>query len=191
MTEEKQARKELFEWVRTLICTVLALLFVFTFVVRLVWVDGSSMRETLQHKDLLLAAEDWLCGDYERGDIVILAKPEFDGGAPIVKRVIAVENQTVDIDFCEGIVYVDGEPLDEPYTREPTYLDEGVSFPVTVPEGHVFVLGDNRNYSTDSRHPDLGCVDTRRIIGRAMLLLFPGKNADTEVRQWNRIGTLN
>lgn len=191
MTEEMQARKELFEWIRTLVCAVVGFLVVFTFVVRLVWVDGPSMRETLQHQDVLLAACGWLCGEYEQGDIVILAKPEFEDGAPIVKRVIAVEHQTVDIDFYEGIVYVDGEPLEEPYTREPTFLDEGVSFPLTVPEGHVFVLGDNRNDSKDSRHPELDCVDTRRIIGKAVLLLLPGKSADSNSREWTRIGTLN
>jgi len=191
MTEEMQARKELFEWVRTLICTVLGALFVFTVLVRPIRVDGPSMRETLQDRDLLLAASNWLCGDYAQGDIVILAEPEFEGGDPIVKRVIAVEHQTVDIDFYEGIVYVDGEPLEEPYTRERTFLDEGISFPLTVPEGHVFVLGDNRNDSKDSRHPELGCVDTRRIIGRAVLLLLPGKSADSGEREWARIGTLN
>ena len=104
---------------------------------------------------------------------------------------IATEGQTVDIDFDAGTVFVDGELLEEEYVRAPTYLEEGLTFPVTVPEGHVFVLGDNRNDSDDSRDPELGPVDTRYLLGRAVLLLFPGETADTGERDLGRIGPLN
>lgn len=96
----------------------------------------------------------------------------------------------MDIDFEAGIVYVDGEALEEDYTRESTRTPEGLDFPITVPEGHLFVLGDNRNNSSDSRHPDLGAVDTRYIIGRALVLAFPGKTAEQDRREWSRIGVL-
>ena len=86
---------------------------------------------------------------------------------PIVKRVIATEGQTVDIDFEEGVVYVDGVALDEPYVNSTTNERENFTEPVTVPEGCVFVMGDNRNRSTDSRSAAIGCVDTRYIIGKA------------------------
>ena len=148
------------------------------------------MRETLQDGDMLLVLNDSLCGDYQPGDIVILRKASFRDGKPIVKRVIATEGQTVDIDFEAGIVYVDGEALEEDYTRESTRTPEGLDFPITVPEGHLFVLGDNRNNSSDSRHPDLGAVDTRYIIGRALVLAFPGKTAEQDRREWSRIGVL-
>ena len=87
---------------------------------------------------------------------------------PIVKRVIATEGQTVDIDFEAGVVYVDGEALDEPYINEPTYMEEGTEFPLTVPEGCIFVMGDNRNHSSDSRDSRLGTVDTRCVLGKAV-----------------------
>ena len=191
MTEKKQKLREAYEWMRTLVCTVLILVLVFTFVVRIVRVDGESMRETLQHQDLLLAASNWLCGDYEAGDIVILAKPGFEDGAPIVKRVIATGGQTVDIDFDSGVVLVDGEGLEESYIREQTLTPEGLDFPVTLGENEIFVMGDNRNDSKDSRHPDLGPVDTRYVIGRALLLVLPGETADSGKREWNRIGRVN
>ena len=98
--------------------------------------------------------------------------------------------KSVDIDFNTGIVYVDGVMLEEPYTREPTWTEEGVDFPLTVPENHVFVLGDNRNRSSDSRHIDLGPIDERMVIGKAFFLAVPGKTAETGVREWSRVGLI-
>ena len=104
---------------------------------------------------------------------MILRKPDFHEGNPIVKRVVAVAGQTVDIDFGDGTVYVDGVELEEPYIREPTFTDEGTVFPLTVPEGSVFVMGDNRNNSADSRLPQIGIVDNRCVIGRGVMVIFP------------------
>ena len=194
MGKRKRARppgRELYEWVQALVCSVVTVVVVFTFGVRLVGVDGGSMRETLQNGDLLLVLDGWLCGDYAPGDIVILRKPDFHDGAPIVKRVIATAGQTVDIDFAAGAVYVDGAALSEPYTREPTFKDEGMTFPLTVPEGCLFVMGDNRNNSDDSRDPDLGPVDVRGVIGRAFYLAVPGAAEETRTRDWSRMGTLD
>lgn len=181
----------LYEWVQVLVCAVTATVLLFTFAARVVLVSGPSMRETLQHQDCLLVMNAHLCGGFEAGDIVIIRKESFKDGEPIVKRVIATEGQTVDIDFDQGVVYVDGTALDEPYVREPTWLEEGISFPLTVPEGNLFVLGDNRNQSEDSRSPDLGPVDSRCVLGRAVFLVFPGETAGLERREWNRIGRLN
>ena len=89
-------------------------------------------------------------------------------GDPLVKRVIGIEGDTIDIDFQNGIVYLNGEALEEPYTAEPTYLQESVTFPVTVPEGCLFVMGDNRNHSTDSRDDRVGFVDERDVLGRLL-----------------------
>lgn len=186
-TEQQAA----YEWVQALIGSVLAVVLLFTFVVRVVVVDGSSMRETLQDHDLILLLNDALCGEYEAQDIVVLSKETFENGDPIVKRVIATEGQTVDIDFNVGVVYVDGKALDEPYTREPTWTPEGVEFPLTVPQNHIFVLGDNRNRSSDSRHIDLGPIDERMVIGKAVLLAVPGKTAESDVRDWSRIGLID
>lgn len=184
------AARKAYEWVRALVAVVVGIVLVFAFAVRIVRVDGSSMRETLQDRDLLVVVNRPLSGDPGAGDVVVVRKESFEGGAPIVKRVIATAGQTVDIDFAAGVVYVDGAALEEPYVREPTWLEEGTSFPLTVPEGCVFLLGDNRNGSKDSRHPDLGTVDVRYVIGRAVFLAVPGPSADTKTRAFDRVGTL-
>lgn len=189
--KKDQADRGLYDWVQTLVCSVSAVVLIFAFAVRIVGVSGQSMRETLQDGDKLLVVNGYLCGDYRQGDIVIFQRPDFENGELIVKRVIATAGQTVDIDFGAGVVYVDGEALEEPYIREPTWLDEGLEFPVTVPAGCVFLMGDNRNGSKDSRSAELGPVDTRHIIGRAVLLALPGETADLERREWGRIGPLN
>ena len=187
--KEEKSGREAYEWVQALVCSVLAVVVLFTFVIRLIGVDGHSMVPTLQHGDRLLVLNSMLYNDYQYGDIVVLRKDTFMA-EPIVKRVIATEGQTVDIDFANGIVYVDGEALDEPYINEPTYTDEGTEFPLTVPEGSIFVMGDNRNRSDDSRNSELGTVDTRYVIGRAVFLLFPGADEATGKRNFGRIGLI-
>ena len=185
----KQAGKgsrDLYEWVQALVCSVLAVVVVFTFFVRLIGVDGHSMVPTLQNGDRLLVVNSLLNDDYRQGDSVVLRKASFLG-EPIVKRVIAVGGQTVNIDFQTGIVYVDGKQLQEPYVNELTFLQEGTEFPLTVPEGSVFVMGDNRNNSSDSRDSRLGTVDARYVIGRAVLLAFPGEDQNTGKRDFSRI----
>ena len=123
--------------------------------------------------------------------VYLLARKEsFENGEPIVKRVIATAGQTVDIDFNLGQVYVDGELLDEDYINDYTYREEGTVFPLTVPEGEVFLMGDNRNHSNDSRDSSLGTVDTRLLIGKAVFLVFPGRDYLTEQREFGRIGLL-
>lgn len=190
--QEKQTAKGrgLYEWVQSLVGSVLVVVAIFTFVIRMMGVDGHSMLNTLQHGDRLLVVNSMLYHDYKYGDIVILRKDGVFDDDPIVKRVIAVEGQTVDIDFAEGIVYVDGEALEEDYIREPTYTAEGTEFPLTVPEGSIFVMGDNRNGSSDSRDYRLGTVDTRYVIGKAAFLIFPGPDYETEKRDFKRIGVI-
>lgn len=190
--QKKQTAKgrDLYEWVQSLVGSVLVVVAIFTFVIRMMGVDGHSMLNTLQHGDRLLVVNSMLYHNYKYGDIVILRKNGVFDDDPIVKRVIAVEGQTVDIDFAEGIVYVDGEALEEDYIREPTYTAEGTEFPLTVPEGSIFVMGDNRNGSSDSRDYRLGTVDTRYVIGKAAFLIFPGPDYETEKRDFKRIGVI-
>ena len=190
--QEKQTTKgrDLYEWVQSLVGSVLIVVAIFTFVIRMMGVDGHSMLNTLQHGDRLLVVNSLLYHDYKYGDIVILRKDGVFDDDPIVKRVIAVEGQTVDIDFTEGIVYVDGEVLEEDYIREPTYVAEGTEFPLTVPEGSIFVMGDNRNGSSDSRDYRLGTVDTRYVIGKAAFLIYPGPDYETEKRDFRRMGVI-
>ena len=186
---EKNGR-EAYEWVQALVCSVLAVVVIFTFVIRLIGVDGHSMVPTLQDGDRLLVLNSMLYNDYKYGDIVVLRKESFLA-EPIVKRVIATEGQTVDIDFANGIVYVDGVALEEDYINDLTYTDEGTEFPLTVPEGSIFVMGDNRNRSDDSRNSALGTVDIRYVIGKAVFLLFPGAEEVTKQRDFGRIGLIH
>ena len=191
MDEEKKREggRDLYEWVQALVCSVLAVVVVFTFVIRLIGVDGHSMVPTLQDGDRLLVLNSMLYHDYQAGDIVVLPKSSFLD-EPIVKRVIATEGQVVDIDFVTGSVYVDGILLKEDYINELTFTEEGMEFPLIVPEGSIFVMGDNRNHSNDSRDSRLGTVDTRYVIGKAVLLAFPGTDILTGKRDFGRIGVL-
>lgn len=189
--ERKTVRgRDLYEWIQSLVGSVLVVVAIFTFGIRMLGVDGHSMLNTLQHGDRLMVVNPIFYHDYKYGDIVILRKTGVFDNEPIVKRVIATGGQTVDIDFSEGVVYVDGEALEEDYIREPTYTAEGTEFPLTVPEGSIFVMGDNRNGSSDSRDYRLGTVDTRYVIGKAAFLLFPGLDYDTEKRDFSRIGVI-
>ncbi|WP_295867723.1 signal peptidase I [uncultured Oscillibacter sp.] len=183
------AGRELYEWVRALVSAVTAVVLVFTFAVRMIGVDGHSMVPTLQNGDRLAVTAGLLAGAYRPGDIVVLRKDSFLD-EPIVKRVIAVGGQTVDIDFSTGSVFVDGKLLNEPYINELTFREEGTRFPLTVPEGSIFVMGDNRNHSNDSRDARLGTVDTGYVIGRAVFLLYPGPDQAGGKRDLSRIGAI-
>ena len=190
MEKESREDQSWYSWLRTLVCVVLATVLVFTLVVRIVRVEKQSMRETLQNGDILLTVNRHLAGELKAGDIVVVKKEYFEDGKPIVKRIIATEGQTVDIDFDEGVVYVDGRALEEDYINERTYLEEGTEFPLTVPEGSIFVMGDNRNRSSDSRDSRLGTVDARYVIGKAVFMAFPGADEVTGKKDLKRIGVI-
>ena len=158
---------------------------------RIVVVSGSSMKDTLVDGDYLLLISNVFYREPQRGDIVVVSKESFDNGRPIVKRVIATEGQLVDIDFVNGIVYVDKVALDEPYLSTPTTNYEGVQFPLTVEPGCVFVMGDNREGSKDSRDPEIGLVDQREILGKVIFLLIPGDDMDRQTQDFGRIGVVS
>ena len=161
---------ELFDWGEALLISLSVVILVFVFGVRIIGVQGSSMEPTLQDANQLLVSN--LFYTPEKGDIVILTKDSFME-SPIVKRVIATEGDMIDIDFETGAVTVNGEQLEETYIAEPTTTFYDVTFPQTVPEDCVFVMGDNRNHSTDSRYGALGMVDTRYIIGKVLMRIYP------------------
>ena len=165
---------DLFAWLQALTVALLLLIVVFTFFGRIIGVDGFSMESTLDDKDMLLL--QCIAYEPEQGDIVVLHKNFGEITSPIVKRVIAVGGQTVEIDYPTSTVYVDGQPIDEPYINETMFPPGSPYMQHTyweVPEGSVFVMGDNRNASSDSRDDRLGCVDTRYILGHALYVIFP------------------
>ena len=188
--QEEDSGRSFYEWIQALVCSVLAVVLVFTFGIRLIGVDGHSMVPTLQNADRLLVANPFFYHHYKYGDNVNVHKGAFADGRPIVKRVIATGGQTVNIDFNTGTVTVDGKALKESYINELTRTPEGTKFPLRVPKESVFVMGDNRNNSNDSRNPQLGTVDTRYIIGRAFFMAFPGPDINTDKRIFSRIGVL-
>lgn len=157
---------------------------------RIIRVDGPSMQNTLQDGDYMLLVSNLLYKNPSYGDVVVVAQKSYDNGKPIVKRVIATEGQIVDIDFEQGIVYVDGLPLDEPYISTPTLRPEGQPFPQIVEPGHVFIMGDNRMNSKDSRSPQISQVDTREVLGKVMYILFPGTGLQGNERDYSRIGAV-
>ena len=166
-------RAEVYDWIQCIIFALVFCVLLFVIAVRMVNVVGHSMVPTLEQNDKVVISN--LFYHPKQGDIVVLRKQTLME-EPIVKRIIATEGQTVDIDFDDGVVYVDGKALDEPYVNEPVHDRENFEGKITVPEGCVFVMGDNRNASTDSRDARLGCVDERYIMGRVYFTLFPVKN---------------
>ena len=168
---ENKTAKNLYEWIRVLVPAVVTVVLVFTLGIRVVSVSGESMRETLQDGDRLVTSS--LFYTVEPGDIVVINRE--DGQEPLIKRCIAVAGQTVDIDFDAGIVYVDGVALEEDYVNTPTntHSSSTIDFPCTVPEGHIFVLGDNRNNSLDSRYAEIGMIDLENVFGEVLFRLLP------------------
>lgn len=177
--EKKSSPKlDLYYWTQALVMVLILLILICTLVGRVIGVVGSSMVPTLHDGDMLLLQS--LGYTPKQGDVVVLRKPGFPAPpqdtAPIVKRVIAVGGQHVRVDYDAGAVYVDGVALDEPYILEHMtdhYSPEMNVLDVTVPQGSIYVLGDNRNHSSDSRHEALGTVDCRYVLGRVLGVIWP------------------
>ncbi len=165
---------ELYTWLHDLVFCLSFVTVFFVFFIRLVGVSGPSMTPTLLNGDNVALLSNFFYHEVEAGDIVVMRIPSFDD-QPIVKRVIAKGGQTVDIDFEAGVVYVDGKALEEDYINDLTHLNyaDGLSYPVTVPEGCLFVMGDNRNESADSRYGPIGLADERYVLGKVLAIVWP------------------
>ena len=174
-------------WAQALITAVVGVVLLFTFAFRLIGVSGPSMQDTLYTGDRLLVLNAAFC-DFQPGDVVVINNYNADLSDTLIKRIIAVGGQTIDIDLASSTVYVDGQPLDEPYVKGFTDTIEGTRFPLTLAEDEVFVMGDHRDHSTDSRSARLGPVKEGYLQGKAVLLLLPGTNPDLGAREWDRIG---
>ena len=169
----ERTRREIYDWIQSLMAALIFCVLLFSFGIRLIDVHGPSMQPNLYEDNKMLVSN--LFYTPKAGDIVVFRNVDENGAEKaLVKRIIATEGQEVNIDFDNGTVYVDGVPLDEPYVSEPIYKSkQDFIGPKTVPEGCVFVLGDNRNSSHDSRSNDIGMVDARLIIGRVYAVVYP------------------
>jgi len=183
--QDKEAAFELYDWLQCIVIAIVVGILCFIFVARVITVEGDSMYPTLHNTDLIITSD--LFYEPKNGDVIVFQTDSY-GPSPLVKRVIATEGQTVDIDFDKGIVYVDGVALEEEYTNSPTTVHENFEGEVTVPKGCVFVLGDNRNASEDSRSDRIGFVDKRCIIGKVLVIAIPGAD-ESDPREWGRIGS--
>ena len=163
--------KDMYDWVQCLIVALIICVVFFAFFVRIIDVVGTSMNPTLNNSDKMLVSG--LFYKPKVGDVVVFKKDEYNPNKALVKRVIAVEGQEINIDFANGLVYVDGEVIEEAYINEATQKKLDFIGPQTVPEGCVFVMGDNRNASTDSRDKRIGMVDERLIIGKVYMVIYP------------------
>lgn len=171
LTLREKSRREIYDWIYCLSVALITCVVIFAFFIRLIDVRGTSMNPTLNNNDKMLVSG--LFYEPKVGDVVVFKKDEYDPERALVKRVIATEGQVINMDFDHGIVYVDGVPIEEDYIMEPTTNKIDFIGPQTVPEGCVFVMGDNRNASTDSRDKRIGMVDVRLIIGRAYCVIYP------------------
>ncbi len=163
-----------FDWLGSLFAALVVVLVIMTFCFRIIDVDGRSMEPTLINTDKVVITD--LFYTPHDGDIVIISHAE-EYSKPLVKRVIATAGQELRIDYDKNAVYVDGEKLDEPYIQGVTVSGDIPSEELNgiVPEGKVFVMGDNRSISLDSRYRQIGFIDESAIIGKAQLDIIPHK----------------
>lgn len=179
-TMQKRLLSEVIDWIEAIVFALVVVAIVFSFLFRIVIVSGHSMDQTLNDADKVILNSTFYTPKV--GDIVVAAGQDINNNTPIIKRVIATEGQKVKIDFDEGIVYVDGQALDEPYTNTPTnkpeswnddelYIKDADGY-VTVPQGCLFIMGDNRNNSKDSRDASIGFVK-KNEVRHAFFRIFP------------------
>ena len=186
-------QQSFFKDARDILLIICLFMVVYTLFFRAVVVVGDSMFDTLASGDRLLVINNLIYTQPKRGDIIVASKDSFRGGECIIKRVIATEGQVVDIDFRTGTVYVDGQIIDESYIYAPTTRPEGMKFPLKVEEGCIFVMGDNRPESMDSRDPIIGLIDEREVLGKAFFLIWPGTGTRDYPVEFDflRIGGIN
>ncbi|MBQ5840968.1 MAG: signal peptidase I [Clostridia bacterium] len=155
-----------YEWISAMICALVVLVVLFTFVVRTVGVDGTSMVPTLQHGDRVLLSR--LADNYDRGDIVVVSRRDEE---PLIKRVVATEGDVVEI-TADGEFLLNGSSVFEPYIQGTT-VPRDMTGKVKVPKGHLFLMGDNRSLSKDSRMNEVGMVPVENVLGKALIRMWP------------------
>ncbi len=157
--------ENVYEFASILVMSLIAICIIFTFCFKISTVVGQSMENTLHNGDTVII--NAIENDVEYGDVVVISQPNLYSKV-LIKRVIAVGGQTVEFDIYSSKLFIDGKEIDEPYIKETMKLYYTMQKSYTVPEGKVFVLGDNRNASADSRDPNVGFVDERYILGRVL-----------------------
>lgn len=159
-----------FEWVESIAQALVVMVAILSFIFRIATVDGTSMLDTLHDRDKVFILK-WSYTP-KNGDIVVITRGD-QFNKPLIKRVIATEGQTLSIDFENNAVTVGGTKLEEPYILEPMWRKGDGVIPSVIPEGHTFVMGDNRNNSADSRYKEIGVIPNENIVGKATHIIFP------------------
>lgn len=176
-------QKSILSYLHDLVFLLAALLLLFVMIFRIVVVSGESMLPTLHEGDYLVILSSSIYRNPKQGDVVVISKDAYDSGKPLVKRVVAVGGQKVDI--RDGVVYVDEKPVKGEYTHG----SREIELPIIVPEGKLFVLGDNRDNSMDSRSNEIGMIDEREVLGKVLFIALPAKGA-AGGRDFNRFGAV-
>ena len=174
--------KDMYDWVQCLIVALIICVVFFAFFVRIIDVVGTSMNPTLNNSDKMLVSG--LLYKPKVGDVVVFKKDEYNPNKALVKRVIAIEGQEINIDFDKGIVYIDGQPIQEDYIAELTKTKEDFIGPKTVPEGCVFVMGDNREWFKDSRLLQEPYIPAASIQGQMLLAFSIGSGQSWQGVRW-------
>ena len=183
------SKQTILSYLHDFVILLAIILVVFLLLGRIVVVSGPSMMNTLIDGDYLLVVGKPFYNTPQAGDVIVVSKDGFKSGEPIIKRVIATEGQTVEIVNTQ--VYVYGELINEPYISSLTNPPYGSQYSCVVAKGCVFVMGDNRAVSKDSRSTEIGQVDCREIIGKAVFLFLPGADELTGKRDFGRIGGIS
>jgi signal peptidase I len=169
---------EIYDWIESIIFSLVTVVLFFTFAFRIVGVQGQSMQQTLQDKDRLILTSYFY--EPKHGDVVVVSRKD-NLAEPLIKRIIATEGETVNIDYNTNTVYVNGKPVNQPYVNPITTdgdimrpIDPGsaLKLPLTVQKGYVFVMGDNRNNSLDSRFNTVGPLEKTQILGKAVFRIY-------------------
>ncbi len=200
---QQQERKEkpkknpvydLYSLLHDLVYILAAITLIFVFCVRLVGVNGESMQPTFEHGDYLALESNVIMGELEYGDVIVASKMSFRDGEPIVKRIIATEGQTISIRRdADGVIrtYINGIALEEDYIKEEMLEMYSLPIEVQVPEDCYYVMGDNRNNSSDSRREEIGLIHKSEVLGKVVFVAFPGQNPVTGERELDRIGAVD
>lgn len=176
MAKEKNAEKEILLWIKAVVIVIILALALRTFVFRICIIKGTSMVPSYYHGDVVFMDKlTYLFSSPEEGDAVICANAMGLSEGNLAKRVIGTPGDTISLEFNgeKVILIINGEEVEEDYIAEEMQQAGDVDYPITIPEGYYFIMGDNRNMSTDSRYKSVGLISEESIQGKIVFTVWP------------------